>query len=163
MQRLAVGGGVAANGVLAAPAELDVRCTSRAVLCTDNAAMIASAARYGPRLPYPDYLALDAYATGEGPGRWEGEPIPGWRGPQDGRDHRVLQARLPPLCGGIEMLLRLRAELGFELEGGRHHDRRRSSIVPTSSGFRWSSVDGEELWEFFVEEALVRERLESRR
>jgi N6-L-threonylcarbamoyladenine synthase len=38
------------------------------LLCTDNAAMIASAARYGPQLAYPDYLGLDAYATGEGPG-----------------------------------------------------------------------------------------------
>jgi N6-L-threonylcarbamoyladenine synthase len=36
-------------------------------LCTDNAAMIASAARYVPALPYPEYLALDAYATGERP------------------------------------------------------------------------------------------------
>ncbi len=34
-------------------------------LCTDNAAMIASAARYGEILEYPAYLALDAYATGE--------------------------------------------------------------------------------------------------
>ena len=32
-------------------------------LCTDNAAMIASAARYGRRLPYPRYLDLDAYAS----------------------------------------------------------------------------------------------------
>jgi N6-L-threonylcarbamoyladenine synthase len=32
-------------------------------LCTDNAAMIASAARYVE--PLRDYLALDAYATGE--------------------------------------------------------------------------------------------------
>jgi N6-L-threonylcarbamoyladenine synthase len=32
-------------------------------LCTDNAAMIASAARYV--MPLRDYLALDAYATGE--------------------------------------------------------------------------------------------------
>jgi N6-L-threonylcarbamoyladenine synthase len=32
-------------------------------LCTDNAAMIASAARYGTPLPYPQYLALDAYAS----------------------------------------------------------------------------------------------------
>jgi N6-L-threonylcarbamoyladenine synthase len=32
-------------------------------LCTDNAAMIASAARYVEPLPYPRYLALDAYAT----------------------------------------------------------------------------------------------------
>jgi tRNA A37 threonylcarbamoyltransferase TsaD len=29
-------------------------------LCTDNAAMIAAAARFTPALPYPDYLALDA-------------------------------------------------------------------------------------------------------
>ena len=32
-------------------------------LCTDNAAMIASAGRYGRRLPYPRYLELDAYAS----------------------------------------------------------------------------------------------------
>jgi N6-L-threonylcarbamoyladenine synthase len=36
-------------------------------LCTDNAAMIGSAARFGARLDYPDYLGLDAYATGERP------------------------------------------------------------------------------------------------
>ena len=34
-------------------------------LCTDNAAMIASAARYVRRSPFPDYLELDVYATGE--------------------------------------------------------------------------------------------------
>jgi hypothetical protein len=27
--------------------------------------MIASAARFAERLPHPDYLTLDAYATGE--------------------------------------------------------------------------------------------------
>jgi hypothetical protein len=27
--------------------------------------MIASAARYVPVIPYPDYLSLDVYATGE--------------------------------------------------------------------------------------------------
>ena len=32
-------------------------------LCTDNAAMIASAARYGEPVAYPGYLALDAYAS----------------------------------------------------------------------------------------------------
>jgi N6-L-threonylcarbamoyladenine synthase len=32
-------------------------------LCTDNAAMIASAARYLPALPYPDYLSLGARAA----------------------------------------------------------------------------------------------------
>jgi N6-L-threonylcarbamoyladenine synthase len=68
--RLAVGGGVAANGELrrrlgALDVELHVPARS---LCTDNAAMIASAARFCEQLAYPDYLALDAYATGERPG-----------------------------------------------------------------------------------------------
>ncbi len=67
--RLAVGGGVAANGALRRRLqELDatLHVPARA-LCTDNAAMIASAARFGRRLDYPRYLALDAYATGERP------------------------------------------------------------------------------------------------
>jgi N6-L-threonylcarbamoyladenine synthase len=67
LDRLAVGGGVAANGALRERlAELGVTLHVPArVLCTDNAAMIASAARYGTRLEYPDYLGLDAYASGE--------------------------------------------------------------------------------------------------
>ncbi len=67
LDRLAVGGGVAANGALRDRlAELGVTLHVPArVLCTDNAAMIASAARYGTRLEYPDYLGLDAYASGE--------------------------------------------------------------------------------------------------
>jgi tRNA N6-adenosine threonylcarbamoyltransferase len=67
LDRLAVGGGVAANGALRERlAELGVTLHVPArVLCTDNAAMIASAARYGARLEYPDYLGLDAYASGE--------------------------------------------------------------------------------------------------
>ena len=60
-EQIAVVGGVAANselreslpGARFAPLEL----------CTDNAAMIASAGRYGRRLPYPGYLDLDAYAS----------------------------------------------------------------------------------------------------
>jgi N6-L-threonylcarbamoyladenine synthase len=69
LQRLAVGGGVAANGELRRRvAELGVRVhVPPMALCTDNAAMIASAARYAPQLPYPAYLGLDAYATGERP------------------------------------------------------------------------------------------------
>ena len=66
-ERLAVGGGVAANGALRerlAGLGATLRVPAR-VLCTDNAAMIASAARYGEQLRYPDYLGLDAYATGE--------------------------------------------------------------------------------------------------
>ncbi len=65
--RLAIGGGVAANGPLRARlaqlgVELDVPARE---LCTDNAAMIASAARFVPAMAYPDYLDLDVYATGE--------------------------------------------------------------------------------------------------
>ncbi len=70
LERLAIGGGVAANGPLrrrVAELDAEVHIPGR-LLCTDNAAMIASAARYAPRLPYPEYLGLDAYATGEAPG-----------------------------------------------------------------------------------------------
>ena len=61
LEQIAVVGGVAANSELreslpdAALAPLE--------LCTDNAVMIASAARYAPAIQYPEYLALDAYAT----------------------------------------------------------------------------------------------------
>jgi N6-L-threonylcarbamoyladenine synthase len=67
LDRLAVGGGVAANGPLRerlAAIGVALHVPER-VLCTDNAAMIASAARYGQQLAYPQYLGLDAYATGE--------------------------------------------------------------------------------------------------
>ncbi|MBA2641626.1 MAG: tRNA (adenosine(37)-N6)-threonylcarbamoyltransferase complex transferase subunit TsaD [Actinobacteria bacterium] len=61
LDSLAVVGGVAANSELrrALP---DAR-FAPLELCTDNAAMIASAARYGEMLPYPHYLELDAYAS----------------------------------------------------------------------------------------------------
>ena len=67
IDRLAVGGGVAANGELRARLGrlgATVHLPPPA-LCTDNAAMIASAARFARRLAYPEYLGLDAYATGE--------------------------------------------------------------------------------------------------
>jgi N6-L-threonylcarbamoyladenine synthase len=66
---VALGGGVAANGPLReAVAAL---CRRRGValklvpieLCTDNAAMIGSAARFAPRLEYPDYLDFDAFPS----------------------------------------------------------------------------------------------------
>jgi N6-L-threonylcarbamoyladenine synthase len=65
--RLAVGGGVAANGPLRERlAELGVALkVPPRELCTDNAAMIAGAARFQEPLRFPDYLGLDAYATGE--------------------------------------------------------------------------------------------------
>ena len=67
LQRLAIGGGVAANGALRA--RLEALGVTLGVppreLCTDNAAMIASAARFVAAQPFPAYLALDAYASGE--------------------------------------------------------------------------------------------------
>jgi N6-L-threonylcarbamoyladenine synthase len=59
--RIAVVGGVAANSELR-EALADAALAPPA-LCTDNAAMIASAGRYAPPVPFPEYLALDAYAT----------------------------------------------------------------------------------------------------
>jgi N6-L-threonylcarbamoyladenine synthase len=65
---VAIGGGVAANSLLRTRvAEL---CESEGLalklvppqLCTDNAAMIASAARFTEPTPYPGYLAWDARA-----------------------------------------------------------------------------------------------------
>ena len=58
--RIAVVGGVAANSELRAA--LPDAALAPLELCTDNAAMIASAARYAEAVPYPRYLALDAYA-----------------------------------------------------------------------------------------------------
>ena len=72
-EAVALGGGVAANGPLRdAVAAL---CDERGVrlklvplkLCTDNAAMIASAARFAPALPYPEYLSYDAFSSSRPP------------------------------------------------------------------------------------------------
>ena len=66
-ERLAIGGGVAANGPLRermAGLGVELRVPPRE-LCTDNAAMIASAARFTAPLTGSAALALDAYATGE--------------------------------------------------------------------------------------------------
>jgi N6-L-threonylcarbamoyladenine synthase len=70
-EAVALGGGVAANG----PLREAVRrlCEEQGValklvpieLCTDNAAMIGSAARFAPAVPYPDYLGYDAFASGD--------------------------------------------------------------------------------------------------
>src|SRR5215218_1189810 len=64
LERLAIGGGVAANTELrAAIARLGATVwVPPRELCTDNAAMIAGAARFLEPLPYPDYLSLDAAA-----------------------------------------------------------------------------------------------------
>jgi N6-L-threonylcarbamoyladenine synthase len=60
LDRIAVVGGVAANSALRAA--LPEAVAPPLELCTDNGAMIASAARYAEAIPPPRYLALDAYA-----------------------------------------------------------------------------------------------------
>jgi tRNA N6-adenosine threonylcarbamoyltransferase len=64
IERLAIGGGVAANSELReAVTRLGVPVWVPAVeLCTDNAAMIAGAARFLEPVEYPGYLSLDAAA-----------------------------------------------------------------------------------------------------
>ncbi|HEU5490183.1 MAG TPA: tRNA (adenosine(37)-N6)-threonylcarbamoyltransferase complex transferase subunit TsaD [Gaiellaceae bacterium] len=61
LERIAVVGGVAANSELRAA--LPDAAFARLELCTDNAAMIASCARFVEALPYPRYRGLDAYAS----------------------------------------------------------------------------------------------------
>jgi N6-L-threonylcarbamoyladenine synthase len=72
-EAVALGGGVAANRALREA--VTALCEQRGVrlklvptrLCTDNAAMIASAARFLPRLPFPEYLSHDARPTARPP------------------------------------------------------------------------------------------------
>jgi N6-L-threonylcarbamoyladenine synthase len=60
-ERVAVVGGVAANSELRAA--LPGAALAPLELCTDNAAMIASASRYVEEIPWPRYLGVDAYAS----------------------------------------------------------------------------------------------------
>jgi N6-L-threonylcarbamoyladenine synthase len=60
-ERVAIVGGVAANSELRAA--LPHATAAPLAYCTDNAAMIASAARWTDPVPYPKYLSLDAYAS----------------------------------------------------------------------------------------------------
>jgi N6-L-threonylcarbamoyladenine synthase len=59
--RIAIVGGVAANSSLRAA--LPEAVAAPLSLCTDNAAMIASAGRYSAHVPSDEYLALDAFAS----------------------------------------------------------------------------------------------------
>jgi N6-L-threonylcarbamoyladenine synthase len=61
LERIAVVGGVAANSALRAA--LPDASFAPLELCTDNAAMIASAARYSASLSPPGYLGLDVYSS----------------------------------------------------------------------------------------------------
>jgi N6-L-threonylcarbamoyladenine synthase len=60
-EQIAVVGGVAANSELRA--SLPDAALAPLELCTDNAAMIASASRYVQEIPFARYLGVDAYAS----------------------------------------------------------------------------------------------------
>jgi N6-L-threonylcarbamoyladenine synthase len=60
-ERIAIVGGVAANSELRSA--LPDAIAPALELCTDNAAMIASAARYTEAIPSPGYLGLDAFSS----------------------------------------------------------------------------------------------------
>jgi N6-L-threonylcarbamoyladenine synthase len=60
-ERIAIVGGVAANSELRSA--LPDATAPPLELCTDNAAMIASAARYTEAIPSPGYLGLDAFSS----------------------------------------------------------------------------------------------------
>jgi N6-L-threonylcarbamoyladenine synthase len=62
-ERLAVVGGVAVNSELRARLAAEGALFAPLELCTDNAAMIASAGRFTRAIGCPDYLGLDAYAS----------------------------------------------------------------------------------------------------
>lgn len=67
INRVAIGGGVAANSLLRESVEqlgLTVKVPPRE-LCTDNAAMIAAAALDIEPVPFPHYAAFDAYPSGK--------------------------------------------------------------------------------------------------
>ena len=124
-EAVALGGGVAANALLGSePAEL---CAERglrlklvpAELCTDNAAMIASAARFLEPAPYPEYLGWDA-------ARMTVVTL-------------YTQARVPPLRRGARGDPgAARRAAAVRAQRGRHRAGRRPASPATSSGSRWS-------------------------
>ena len=123
------------------------------VLCTDNAAMIASAARFGEQLALPAISAASTHTR-----RASAPALSGGR-----RPCHVYSRPDCHLCDeAIATLRRLQGELGFALREFDIDARRCAAarLLRADSGRR---LDGEELFDFFVDEALVRERLESRR
>jgi N6-L-threonylcarbamoyladenine synthase len=154
---VALGGGVAANSELRASArELCERLgvalhVPPPELCTDNAAMIAAAARFCEPLPYPDYLTLDAEAR------------TGLKHVSSARPRRpsVTLYGKPGCClcddARVE-IERLRSELGFELAevdvslDPRLH-RRYGERIPVVE------VDGEEACDLGVDVAALRDLL----
>ena len=146
LRRLAVGGGVAANGplrrrmaALGVPLQVPAR-----ELCTDNAAMIASAARWVTPAADPGCLAST--------------PTPRASAACEHRD-ALRAAWLPPVRRRARGARAPARREPVHPRGGRHRVRRRRSCGPTSSASRWSRSTVEQLYDFHVDEADLRSRL----
>ena len=150
LDRLAIGGGVAANGPLRerlAGIGVRVQIPDR-LLCTDNAAMIASAARYVEPLAFPDYLRLDVYATGELPER-------------GGRVNEVVLYGRAGCClcdDARQLLLKIRDDHPFAL---RERDIESDDALLRAYLERIPvvTIDGVEAFELFVDEHELVRRL----
>ena len=125
--------------------------------------MIASAARFREPLPYPHYLGARRLRDRRAPAMSRSPPSGRTVAACDGHRDGLLQARLPPVRGGdAGAASACSDELGFEL---RELDITADEALHRAYFERIPVValDGEELCEYFVDETLVRERLESRR
>ena len=142
LQRLAIGGGVAANGPLRermAGLGVELHVPERA-LCTDNAAMIGSAARWVT--PLRDFADLDAYASGE-----------------RGLVSLVLYGR--PGCHLCDEARAVLERIGHpfeevDIEADDELLARYLERIPVIA------LDGAELYDFFVDEVELRARLDAR-
>ena len=150
LDRLAVGGGVAANGPLRE--RLRSSASSSRVpdreLCTDNAAMIASAARYVEQLPYPGLpraRRVRDRRAGAGPGMSAQVVLFGREG--------------CCLCDEArEVLMRVRAQQPFAFEE-RDIESDDALLRAYLERIPVVTIDGVEAFELFVDETELRERL----
>ena len=142
--RLAIGGGVAANRLLRERARelgVDVKVPPPA-LCTDNAAMIGSAARWVEPVPVPG--------------------LPGARRLRHGgmRSSRCTAARAATCATTpATTLQRVRSRAPVHARRARHRARRRSVPAPYLERIPVICLDGDELYDFVVDEDDLTRRL----
>ena len=144
LDRLAIGGGVAANGPLrerladGLGAELDIPPRE---LCTDNAAMIASAARYVPRCRIRITSTRRVRDRRARCGRCDddGRPV---------RPRGLLPVRRRPRDAAAGP-----GSASVRAAGAGHRDRRRAAARLSGADPGVVTIDGVEAFELFVDEA----------
>ena len=154
-EQLAVGGGVAANGplrerlaALGVPVDIPPR-----ELCTDNAAMIASAARYVP--PAVPRVPRRSMCMPPASGRSSHEQRPRGASSTAGRLLPVRRRPRDPRARPGHAAVRARRA---------RHRRRRALLRAYLERIPVVAIDGVEVFELFVDEAeLARARLSSTR